>query len=269
MKTRCFDHIDLRVKNMEAARKFYGKFLPQLGFVHERPGEDFHTFYSAGGDKPSEFFGFTEDKNHQPNGTRIAFWADTREEVDRLATLVDRLLTWSRAETGQATLAQEVLNLHELADEVVAHLGVLAEEKQQLLIVERAGTPRGLGDRLVLRQSLINLVDNAIKYSPMGGEIRVKVAESPSAVTIDVSDTGPGIAPDLRAQIFERYARGGRSRPQAAGTGLGLSISKWAVEVNGGKLTLEPGNGVGSTFRITLPRAGAARAPDSRRRIVA
>jgi catechol 2,3-dioxygenase-like lactoylglutathione lyase family enzyme len=97
MKTRCFDHIDLRVKDMEVARKFYAKFLPQLGFVRERHepspdrerlGEDFHTFYSAGGDKPSEFFGFTLDKNHQPNGTRIAFWADTREEVDRLAELV-------------------------------------------------------------------------------------------------------------------------------------------------------------------------------------
>ena len=97
MKTRCFDHIDLRVKDIEVARKFYGKFLPQLGFVHERheppppeqaANEVFHTFYSAGGDKPSEFFCFEEDKNHQPNGTRIAFWAETREEVDRVAKLV-------------------------------------------------------------------------------------------------------------------------------------------------------------------------------------
>jgi catechol 2,3-dioxygenase-like lactoylglutathione lyase family enzyme len=85
MKTRCFDHIDLRVKNMDVAKEFYGQFLPQLGFVRERnepspreeAGGDFHTFYSTGADKPSEFFGFTEDKNHQPNGTRIAFWADT------------------------------------------------------------------------------------------------------------------------------------------------------------------------------------------------
>jgi catechol 2,3-dioxygenase-like lactoylglutathione lyase family enzyme len=88
MKTRCFDHIDLRVKNMEVARTFYAKFLPQLGFVHEKPGDDFHTFYSAGGDKPSEFFGFTQDRHHRPNGTRIAFWADTRDEVDRIAELV-------------------------------------------------------------------------------------------------------------------------------------------------------------------------------------
>ena len=96
MKTRCFDHIDLRVKNMDVAKEFYGQFLPQLGFVRERhepaprqeAGGDFHTFYSAGADKPCEFFGFTEDKNHQPNGTRIAFWADTAEEVDHIAELV-------------------------------------------------------------------------------------------------------------------------------------------------------------------------------------
>ena len=95
MKTRLFDHIDLRVKEMETG-KFYAKFLPQLGFVREKyepspnpeTGDDFHTFYSAGGDKPEEFFGLTLDKNHRPNGTRIAFWAETREKVDAIAELV-------------------------------------------------------------------------------------------------------------------------------------------------------------------------------------
>src|SRR5262245_15519004 len=88
MKTRCFDHIDLRVKDMGVSRKFYGEFLPELGFVHESPGDDFHSFYASGSDRPLEFFGFTEDENHRPNNTRIAFWADTREEVDRIAKLV-------------------------------------------------------------------------------------------------------------------------------------------------------------------------------------
>jgi glyoxylase I family protein len=96
MKTRLLDHIDLRVKDMDVAARFYAKFLPQLGFVREKyepappesQGEDFHTFYSAGGDRPSEFFGFTEDKKHRPNGTRIAFWAETREKVDEIAKLV-------------------------------------------------------------------------------------------------------------------------------------------------------------------------------------
>jgi catechol 2,3-dioxygenase-like lactoylglutathione lyase family enzyme len=88
MKSRCFDHIDLRVKDLGAARAFYGKLLPELGFTCNRSDADWGTFYAVGKDKPSEFFGFTEDRQHQPNGTRIAFWADTREEVDRIAKFV-------------------------------------------------------------------------------------------------------------------------------------------------------------------------------------
>ena len=73
---------------MESANEFYGKLLPALGFTCDRSDATWGTFYSAGGDKPSDFFGFTEDRHHQPNGTRIAFWADSRDEVDRLAKLV-------------------------------------------------------------------------------------------------------------------------------------------------------------------------------------
>jgi signal transduction histidine kinase len=133
---------------------------------------------------------------------------------------------------------------------------VLAEEKQQSLAVEQVGTPWGLGDRQVLRQALIDLVDNAIKYTPEGGAIQVRVAESTESVTIEVIDSGPGVAPELRTRIFDRYGRGESASAEAiGGAGLGLSISKWAVEAHGGRLTLEPSNGAGSTFRITLPRA--------------
>lgn len=88
MKTRHLDHIDLRVKNLANARKFYGALLPALGFTCDRSDADSGTFYAVGQDKPSEFFSFDEDRQHQPNGARIAFWADTREEVDRIAALV-------------------------------------------------------------------------------------------------------------------------------------------------------------------------------------
>jgi heavy metal sensor kinase len=180
------------------------------------------------------------------------------EEVDRLASLIDRLLRWSRAETGQTKLAQEVIDLRHLANDVAGYLGVLAEEKQQALMVEQAGTPWGLGDRQVLRQALIDLVDNAIKYTPAGGTIRVRVSERIDSVTIEVIDSGPGVAPELRTRIFERYDRGETASADAiGGAGLGLSISKWAVEAHGGRLTLEGSNGAGSTFRITLPRATA------------
>ena len=147
---------------------------------------------------------------------------------------------------------------------------MLAEEKQQSLTVEQVGTPRGLGDRQVLRQALIDLVDNAIKYTPEGGAIQVRVSESADSVTIDVIDSGPGVAPELRTRIFDRYGRGESVGPDAiGGAGLGLSISKWAVEAHGGHLTLEPDRGLGSTFRITLPRVATAHQQDARQASVA
>jgi len=105
---------------------------------------------------------------------------------------------------------------------------------------------------------LLNLVDNAIKYSPVGGRIAVRVSTSGDGMAVlDVSDTGPGIPVDLRPRVFDRFYRAdqSRSRENGGGTGLGLSIARWAVEVNGGQLTLESSDGPGATFRITLPVA--------------
>lgn len=87
MKTRILDHIDLRVKDFKRAMKFYRKFLPALGFTHDTSDDEWGTFYAVGRDRPSEFFGFTADPKHKPNGTRIAFWAETPEEVDRLTAI--------------------------------------------------------------------------------------------------------------------------------------------------------------------------------------
>ncbi len=84
MKTRRLDHIDLRVRNLKRAREFYGRLLPALGFSVERSDDDWATFYAPGQSAPEDFFGFTQDSDHQPNTTRIAFWAETRDEVDRL-----------------------------------------------------------------------------------------------------------------------------------------------------------------------------------------
>jgi heavy metal sensor kinase len=175
------------------------------------------------------------------------------EEVDRLALLVDRLLTLSRADTGKAHLSVEIVDIAELAEEVAEQLGVLAEEKEQSVNVRFDTVPRWIGDRVVLRQALLNLVDNAIKYSPVGGKIEIRVAQSPEGISADVTDTGPGIPADLQSRIFDRFYRVDKARSREnGGTGLGLAIAKWAVEVNGGRLTLEPTNGIGSCFRITL-----------------
>ena len=125
----------------------------------------------------------------------------------------------------------------------------------QSITVERGASPSWIGDRLVLRQALLNLVDNAIKYSPEGARITIRVDESANDAILEVSDTGTGIPEELQSRIFDRFYRVDESRSRDnGGTGLGLSIAKWAVEVNGGQLTMETRNGGGSTFRITLPQ---------------
>jgi len=179
------------------------------------------------------------------------------EEVERLGDLVDRLLVLSRAETRFATLSLEEIDLLELAEEVAGHLGVLAEEKGQALEVEPAARPLVRGDRVVLRQALINLVDNAIKFTPGGGSIRVRVAEAAGEAIIEVIDDGPGVPPEARAHVFDRFYR--REGTEGVGFGLGLSLARGGVEALGGHLTLVESGSPGTTFRITLPAVGARR----------
>jgi heavy metal sensor kinase len=182
--------------------------------------------------------------------------ASMLEEADRLASLVHRLLTLSRSETGQAALSREPVDLHALAIEVVAHLGVLAEEKQQSIVVDPHDGAEALADREVLRQAFINLVDNAIKFSPVGGRVRIRISETPKDAMFEVVDSGPGVSPEARARIFDRFYRA--ADEASGGSGLGLSIARGAAEANGGRLTLESTGPSGSTFRITIPRAPAA-----------
>ncbi len=185
------------------------------------------------------------------------------EEADRLASLVDRLLALSRADTGRANLALDVFDLSELAEEVAGHLDVLAEERRQSIAVERIGTPQAYADKMVVRQAVISLVDNAIKFSPVDGRILIRVAEDADTAVLDVIDSGAGVDPEARERIFDRFYRAADVPAGATGAGLGLSIAKSAVEANGGRLTLAVSGTNGSTFRMALPRA----APTLRRAV--
>src|SRR5262249_7333726 len=124
------------------------------------------------------------------------------EEVDRLSLLVDRLLTVSRAEAGVMKTSVGVIGPHGLARAGGSPLRVLAEEKPQSLPTERSGAGRGVGDRIVLRQALITLVDNAIKYTPQGGRIRIRISDAASGPAVDVIDSGPGVAAEAATRIF-------------------------------------------------------------------
>ncbi|GMR21928.1 MAG: ATP-binding protein [Acidobacteriota bacterium] len=182
------------------------------------------------------------------------------EEADRLARLIDSLLTLSRADAGQVTLHRGPVDLVDLAEDVAQHLGVLAEEKRQTLALSGSSPVTVLADRLVLRQAVINLVDNAIKYSPEGSVIRIAVRTEEDSRILDVTDSGPGITPEERERIFDRFYRVDRTRAREHGdTGLGLAIARWAVTAHGGSIQVSAGPQSGSCFRIVLPaqHAGA------------
>jgi heavy metal sensor kinase len=179
------------------------------------------------------------------------------EEVNRLTRLIDELLMISRGDAGAIRLNFSVTGVFDLARETVTLLEPLAEEKQQRLILSGDESAAILADPVFLRQALINILHNAIKYSPPGSATTVRVArENPQSVSISVHDAGPGIAPEHTARIFDRFYRvdQGRSR-DAGGFGLGLSIAQWAVEAHQGVISVSGAADEGSTFRITLPGA--------------
>jgi heavy metal sensor kinase len=177
------------------------------------------------------------------------------EEVDRLTRLVDSLLLLTRADSGAARPVREVVELAALADNVVEHLRVLAEEKQQSLSVHAGAPVQAVCDPAILQLGLMNLLHNAIKYTPKGGAIDIRAKATASGQpSIEVQDSGPGIPAAHRERIFERFYRvdPGRAR-ESGGTGLGLAIARWAVAANGGRIELESGEARGSLFRIVLP----------------
>jgi heavy metal sensor kinase len=176
------------------------------------------------------------------------------EEVDRLTRLVESLLTLTRADSGKVQPAPDILDLGALARNVVDQLRVLAEEKGQNLTVQAPTSVHAVGDAALLRHALMNLVHNAIKYTPARGTIGVALkAQGPGEAVIEVQDSGPGIPATHQDRIFDRFYRvdAGRSREEG-GVGLGLAIARWAIEANGGRIELASDGRNGSLFRILL-----------------
>lgn len=174
------------------------------------------------------------------------------EESERLQALIDRLLELASA--GTRTLDLQLVALDELAAACVNELAVLAEARGQTLTLAPAGCQLRT-DPILLRQALHNLIDNAIKYAPPHSPIRVALTAAPDHCTIDVIDQGPGIPPEHRTRITERFYRidRGRSRSEG-GFGLGLSLANAYMRALGGSLEWAPAEPRGSIFRLRLPR---------------
>ena len=182
---------------------------------------------------------------------RESFLALIADETARLADLIGDVLDTSRIEAGTFTFSFGDVDVGELVREVVGTTA-LGQDEVAVTANVSASLPRLRGDRKRLRQVLQNLLDNAVKYSSAGGEVRVRTYASNGALRVDVSDDGPGIPYEDQRLIFEKFGRssGSESKP---GTGLGLFIARSIVEAHGGTLDVESSPARGATFVLKLP----------------
>jgi heavy metal sensor kinase len=176
------------------------------------------------------------------------------EEVDRIAMLVDGLLLLARADTGVLRLAQQPVDLAQLVQEVYEQTRGLAATRQVSLALGALAPVTILGDYERLRQLLLNLVDNGLKYTPAGGRVTLSVQEEGGKICLRVADTGIGLDPAEQPQVFQRFYRTPAARAQARqGAGLGLCIVQSIAAAHGGNVHIDSTPGQGSTFTVQFP----------------
>jgi signal transduction histidine kinase len=183
---------------------------------------------------------------------------ETLAQINEMTELVESLLTLARADEGRAPLAVEESDLRDLLGDVVETAGMLGEGVGIIVTSTMPDHPVTLAvDRHRIREMLLNLVTNAIKYTARGGSVDLTLGDQDDAVTLTVRDTGIGIAPGDLPHIFERFWRADPARSRTGdrpGTGLGLAITKWIAEAHGGSITVQSRPGRGTTFTVRLPR---------------
>jgi len=183
------------------------------------------------------------------------------EESRRLAKVIEDLLTLTRADAGQYPLALREVYLDEVASEVLQRARSLALAHNIMLSSEIESDLPLRADEALLGRMLLNLLDNAIKYSPEGSTVKLACSRERDRYLVRVSDSGPGIPPELQARIFERFFRADQARSHSegdlGGAGLGLAIARWIVEAHHGRLELTRSDASGSTFTVTLPGTGS------------
>jgi heavy metal sensor kinase len=182
----------------------------------------------------------------------------TLEDVERLGKIVQKLFALSRLDAGEAQSEWIRLDLAALAGATSDQMLLLAEDRN-ITVTKDAGTPVFvMGDRARLKQVVVNLLDNAFKYTPPGGSVNLRVHEVSGRGVLEVTDTGIGIPADAVPLVFERFFRVYRDRSlEGDGAGLGLAIVKSICVAHGGRVEVESAVGSGSRFTLTLPLAAA------------
>jgi heavy metal sensor kinase len=177
----------------------------------------------------------------------------------RLARIVDDLFLLARADTGELPVRAQPLYVNDLVAECAREARSLASARGVQLSVDAPDDAPFEGDDLLLRRLVLNLIDNAIKYTPPGGRVDVRLCNGPGTYRLEVEDTGAGVQADIRPRIFDRFVRADAARSHAgdtltSGAGLGLPIARWIAEAHGGHIELERTSPTGSLFALTLPR---------------
>ncbi len=174
-------------------------------------------------------------------------------DIDRLTQMTNELIELSRIESGQVPLRRRPVDPAEVAHHAAEMLRPQAERGGLTLTVEApSGLPWVEADPDRLQSALVNLIHNAVKFTPAGGSIRVRARASDGTIAFSVTDTGPGVAPEDLPRIFERFYKADKSRA-GGGTGLGLAIARHIVQAHGGRIWVESIEGKGATFNFTIP----------------
>jgi PAS domain S-box-containing protein len=179
---------------------------------------------------------------------------DAREAAERLIDLVNDLLDASRLESGRLSLSLEEVDLRRLTCDVLDEIAPLLRDKRHRPSVEASGSAMARADAQLLRQVVLNLVSNAVKYTPPGGAIAVRVGTTPDRVEWAITDSGIGIPKEAQRRLFEKFFRADNVfAVETEGTGLGLYLVRLIVEKHGGRVWCESEEGRGSTFAFALP----------------
>ena len=190
--------------------------------------------------------------SREPGNSQECMAADIIEECDRILDMINTMLLISEAESGSMTLASKEIDLADIIMDGCELFLPVAEEKNINLTCSCPENSRIQGDRNLLQRMTANLLDNALKYTDKGGEVKITLKKAGSQALIIFSDTGPGISEDDTEAIFSRFYRGDRSRSKP-GSGLGLSLARAIVKSHGGTITAVNNQDQGASFIVRLP----------------
>jgi signal transduction histidine kinase len=245
---RLFREIEDKSRQLETASKHKSQFLANMSHELRTP--------------LNAILGYTELIADKIYGEVPEKMGEVLERVDKsgrhLLGLINDILDLSKIEAGQLTLAPSDYSMADVVQSVAVSVEALAREKKlELAVTVDPDLPLGRGDQRRLTQVVLNLVGNALKFTDTG-HVAIRASRADDAFLVEVADTGPGIAPEDQAKIFEEFQQAESATARAkGGTGLGLAIARRIIEMHGGRMWVESTLGQGSTFSFTVPIAAS------------